>query len=1241
MTDLTILQWNIHGLVSKAVSLLQYINTHDTPIILLQETLVGDASTLRLGRQYQLFHQPSAPGGSRGLITLVRKDLPATLKQAPCHLGDLVDSLCVTLHLGGDGTLDVYNVYCRQRAQLNLLPLLEDGGGRPALLSGDFNAHHPLLEPWGGGVINQRGRHLTHVLEEFPALILHGTPQPTHIAGGRLDLTLTAHGSGQPLPVRLVPELLSDHWAQESTLRVTAQEQAAPPPRKRWATSKANWQLFTAHLDAWYAAYRVPDSVQLFNDDLTAAIQAAADASMPTHAGRKHNPNKKHLWFYDDRVQLLTRMTRRLTKTFRATRQEEDRTNLREWAAYARQQVKLIREEKWLHYMGQLNNNTNLTRVWQQINTVRGKHTRPAAHPDPAGRAEQLMQEYHDRAATTNLPERLRERKAAMDPVRQATVSAATLLADDTDAEITREEMLRARKASKDTAPGDDGLTYTMLNNVCHVAGDPLLRLFNMSFAQGVLPEAWVKANIVPIPKPHEIDKYRPISLTPVICKMLERVLLHRLHYKMGTLDPGVNGFVRHRSSANCLANYVANAQAKTAVFIDIEKAFDRAQPLVILEELTRLGVKGRLLQWIQSYLTGRKARVIFQGAESTYHTLENGTPQGGVLSPTLFNVLMNVLATLPYPAGTQHLGYADDVVLQTTGRDAVERMQESLDLLATKCEDIGFTMSESKTKAMAKTRHTPLIKLQLQGQDLEWVATHRYLGVIVSRTNSTKAEVQHLREKCRLRNRVIRAMSWKGMGASGAVLLAAYKSLVRTLIDYASPVLTTISSSDAKALESIQNDALRIVFGAPKWTRTDNLRAEARLPSLFERVKYMTATLAVKASIRASHPDFVYTALHRYHEVGRGQGKWIESAAASIRDLGVPWDTIVAASIVPAAQRPPWTELPITTLIQPLRSRKRDSVTAALRQQGLQSIHEARRPDTVEYFTDGSADPQGGRCGAAFVCTAKAGAEQLPPAPPVASAVRLTDYSSSTQAELTAIQIALRHAHTSHNHNVLIHTDSMAAITSLHAQHCENSQLLDGIITTAAAIQDMGRLVTVNWIPSHVGISGNEAADALAQQGAQALEVQFHVPYTLRQLKGRLQRQAEARRLQRVREDQRGDSVSARWLGGLQPGPSLREIAVSRRCEVVRSRIRLGYLYNWQVGIATTEAERRCRLCAAPDSHTLEHYLRDCILVHDLRVQCPVPTPTLTDLANHFLNILPDTLAKYSAFCAAGAGTL
>ena len=339
-------------------------------------------------------------------------------------------------------------------------------------------------------------------------------------------------------------------------------------------------------------------------------------------------------------------------------------------------------------------------------------------------------------------------------------------------------------------------------------------------------------------------------------------------------------------------------------------------------------------------------------------------------MSPTLFNTLMNVLAKLPYPAGTQHIGYADDIVLQTTGKDSIAGMQESLDLLTSRCEQIGFTISQSKTKAMAKTRHTPLARLQLQGQVIDWVATHRYLGVTVSRNGSSKAEVQHLRDKCRLRNRVIKALSWKGMGASGAVLLVAYKTLVRSLIDYASPVLLTISASDARLLEAIQNEALRTVLGAPRWTKTDNLRALTHMPSLYERIKSMTATFTMKTSMRTDHPDHVFTALRHHHEGRRGQGKWISTAASNLRDFGISWEDVRAAAFPHQARSSPWTQLPMKTIIKPPRLKKASSVTAELQQHALQSIHEAWEEGTAVYYTDRSTDPIDGRSGEAFVCS-------------------------------------------------------------------------------------------------------------------------------------------------------------------------------------------------------------------------------------------------------------------------------
>ena len=80
------------------------------------------------------------------------------------------------------------------------------------------------------------------------------------------------------------------------------------------------------------------------------------------------------------------------------------------------------------------------------------------------------------------------------------------------------------------------------------------------------------------------------------------------------------------------------------AVFVDLTKAFELANKNTILHTLTKLGVKGNLLAWIQNYLSDRKGYITMEGHSSDTHSFDNGTPQGSILSPFLFNILMHAL---------------------------------------------------------------------------------------------------------------------------------------------------------------------------------------------------------------------------------------------------------------------------------------------------------------------------------------------------------------------------------------------------------------------------------------------------------------------------------------------------------------------------------------------------------------------------------------------------------------------
>ncbi|MPC70144.1 hypothetical protein E2C01_064383 [Portunus trituberculatus] len=96
------------------------------------------------------------------------------------------------------------------------------------------------------------------------------------------------------------------------------------------------------------------------------------------------------------------------------------------------------------------------------------------------------------------------------------------------------------------------------------------------------------------------------------------------------------------------------------------------------------------------------------------------------------------------------------------------------------------------------------------------------------------------------------------------------------------------------------------------------------------------------------------------------------------------------------------------------------------------------------------------------------------------------------------------------------------------------------------------------------------------------------------------------------------------------QPRPA----HTTRRLELVRSRISLGCPYAWELGIATPEDKRRCRLCDEQNGHKLEHYLSGCECVNTLREKCNISNPTLPDLAKHFLNTLKETLSGHPIFC-------
>ena len=236
----------------------------------------------------------------------------------------------------------------------------------------------------------------------------------------------------------------------------------------------------------------------------------------------------------------------------------------------------------------------------------------------------------------------------------------------------------------------------------------PLLDLFNMSYAEGRLPTEWKKAKVIPVPK--ATGGYRPVSLTSCFSKMMERVLLNRLVYIVGeNLSCNLFGFLEGKCTSDCVIKCLSNDADRCRVFVDLQGAFDKAHSEVVMNELAALGVSGKLLHWIGDYLHGRRICVWYQGCLSEERALELGTPQGGVLSPMLFNVLMNKIASHKYPKGVVTIIYADDILFQG---NSVKNLQIALNDFSVLSQKMGLVINEEKTKCECKGRGTESVFL-------------------------------------------------------------------------------------------------------------------------------------------------------------------------------------------------------------------------------------------------------------------------------------------------------------------------------------------------------------------------------------------------------------------------------------------------------------------------------------------------------------------------------------------------
>lgn len=1188
------LTWNANGLRARTTDLHAYILLHQPDIIAIQE-MGHEVFAFKGYCQYVL---SCGDGSSRGLVTYIKSGLPVTLVEMGINGG--IEYITVSLHLPND-SVNITNMYVHSGAlYIDNFPshILEEC----TILMGDLNSRHVDLGSIRTSNIN--GIRWLNFLEANDNVQITGDNVPTHIQGGRLDYVTLFNMPYCKCETNIVPCLLSDHFAIKSCIPLSSSDFA---PRKRLSIPAAKLPGLLINVKKWYSTFLY---VAQDANDIYKGLLGVINDYVAANKTKQRHTHKQRTYAHDPIILSCQDTLAALQRKWQTQpNNHEVKVAMGTVARHLSELKKGYRKEYWDKFLNKIRGTKSIQEIWYHVNRVRGKKTAITSDSHPTQKVQDLIQQWSGASALSSLPHGHRIALAENRLYRLQLVNSTVKVFDDTCAPITLDELLYAIKSGKSTAPGEDGLTYGIINYLVNIKGhNPVLDMFNMSFRNGRLPTEWKTAIIIPLPKSD--GNYRPISLTSCLCKMMERIVLRRLLYKLGDkFSSNLYGFRKGRATSDCFVHCLANASSTCQAYVDLKGAFDKANKEVILEELVLKGVKGRLLGWIQDYLCARKGKVWLHGALSKEKEFELGTPQGGVLSPVLFNVLMDRIARHNFAHGTKIIIYADDILVQC---DTPKALSEAVNDLEGLCTTMGLVINETKTKFQAKQKKC--LKPIVNGAKIERVLTYKYLGVILGNRNAN-ACIDHVRNMCLNRLNPLKVLAKKGAGVGVPVLRMFYIYVIRSLIDYAAPVLVQYNTQQLRCLEVIQNKAMRVILGCATTAKIEVLRRELGFPSIIRRIEEITCRTICRM---VSHGAI---SLQRNILDTSVKNPYLGKICKVLGNFDVmeEFRTLIKTDCYTI-----WSPYAVNIDIEKLCPPKAQWCEHVLKAHFLQKMSIYPRRQVIHVYCDGSVE--GSKTGCGVVIRDYSLTNEYTE---YTISKRLPDNLSSTRAELYAILEGL-HVVSGMGKNVYFFIDSQSALYELVSSSPADCDIVNRCLTVIHSMQKINLQNYFIWIPSHIGLYCNEKVDSLARQAVREIHNVPDIECTYRYIKSIVRATVTTSIDDDLNLCCEMGSASSRHFKTIFNNTDYVYGRHSFAVDLITMRLRLGYKYYWEV-CSGAECEP-CALCARPGGHTLEHYVQYCPAINEYR---PQGHWNITELICHFIqkDVLANIIKNYPMF--------
>ena len=526
-----------------------------------------------------------------------------------------------------------------------------------------------------------------------------------------------------------------------------------------------------------------------------------------------NNSNPKPEWFSHD----ISKAIRNRNILYKEKKRHNNSSSIESYTNARREVKRLIKTAKRNYEINiAKESTTNPKKFYKYINSKKNLKSGIGPIVNEDG---QLITDNKDIATALNNFFSSVFTKSGCTPLPNATISTTNSIPELI---ITEKEVLeQLSKLKTNKSPGPDHFYPVILKQVKHVITKPLTIIFNKSLHTGTVPQDWKIADVTPIFKKGSRDnpsKYRPISLTSIICKILESIIRDKLttyleKYKL--IKSTQHGFTKNRS---CLTNLLEfyhklfNAHDKSKaldiIFLDFQKAFDKVPHDKLMIKVRALGINGNIGNWIENWLSDRKQRVVINGESSPWSLVTSGVPQGSVLGPILFIIYINDL-----DIGINNIisKFADDTKIGNAIITEEDRaiLQNDLHKISEWSTKWQMPFNVNKCQMLQIGSLNKKYCYSMMGQNIKTTPTVKDLGVTISANLKFS---QQCNEAAKKANRMLGFIKRNFTYKSKDIILPLYNSLVRPHLEYAVQFWAPHLSKDIHKLESVQRRATKLI---------------------------------------------------------------------------------------------------------------------------------------------------------------------------------------------------------------------------------------------------------------------------------------------------------------------------------------------------------------------------------------------------------------------------------------------